>query len=298
MSQSQTEAAKAPKGQKASGRNVGSSGNLGVDTSPFLVRPGESPNLHMVDTRANLGFAGNKAAGNAFLPDLTKRLEELQEVLYAQSKHRLLVVLQAMDTGGKDSTIEHVFEGVNPQGVKVVGFKAPTVRELAHDYLWRVHPHVPGNGEIVIFNRSHYEDVLVVRVHELVPETTWRKRYAHIRNFEELLVDEGTTIIKFFLYISKDEQKQRLQDRLDEPNKHWKFNVGDLSERKRWDEYVAAYEEALAQTSTAAAPWYVIPADRKWFRNLIVSQVLVDTLERLDLQYPPPAESLENIVIE
>jgi PPK2 family polyphosphate:nucleotide phosphotransferase len=254
--------------------------------------------LDKIDTRGTGNFDGGKAEGKAALPALTKKLAKLQEVFYAQGKHRLLVVLQAMDTGGKDGTIASVFGEVNPQGVNVASFKKPTALELAHDYLWRVHPHVPGNGEIVVFNRSHYEDVLIVRVHELVPEATWRKRYLHIRNFEEMLVDEGTTVVKFFLYISKDEQKERLQDRLDEPDKHWKFNVDDLAERKRWDDYLAAYAEAIAATSTAAAPWYIVPADRKWFRNLIVSQVLVNTLEAMDLHYPEPEQALDDVEVE
>jgi PPK2 family polyphosphate:nucleotide phosphotransferase len=272
--------------------------NLVIDTERFRVQPGAAVELDKIDPHEIVGFAGDKAVGKAWLPSLGKRLKDLQEMLYAQSKHRLLVVLQAMDTGGKDSTIDHVFEDVNPQGVNVKSFKAPTAPELAHDFLWRVHPHVPGNGEIVIFNRSHYEDVLIVRVHELVPEATWRKRYLHIRNFEEMLVDEGTTVVKFFLYISKDEQKERLQDRLDEPDKHWKFNVDDLAERKRWDDYLAAYAEAIAATSTAAAPWYIVPADRKWFRNLIVSQVLVNTLEAMDLHYPEPEQALDDVEVE
>lgn len=269
-----------------------------LDTLPFWVQPGEPLRLAQRDPRAAHGFVGDKLTGEALLAGLRKRLDELQEVLYAQAKHRLLIILQAMDTGGKDSTIKHVFTAINPQGVRVVSFKAPTPRDLAHDFLWRVHPHVPGNGEIAIFNRSHYEDVLIVRVHELVPEATWRKRYAHIRNFEAMLADEGTTILKFFLLISKKEQKERLQARLDRPDKHWKFDVEDLKERKRWDDYLAAYEEAIAETSTAAAPWYVVPADRKWFRNLVVAQVVVNTLEGLDLQFPQPPQSLEGIVIE
>jgi len=269
-----------------------------LDTSRYRVIPGKPVRLAEWDPRETNGFDGDKDAGKDLLPALVKRLETLQEIFYAQGKHRLLIVLQALDTGGKDSTIRQVFEGVNPQGVKVASFKAPTPLELAHDYLWRVHPHVPGNGEITLFNRSHYEDVLVVRVRKLAPEAVWSKRYEHIQAFEQMLADEGTTILKFFLHISKDEQKQRLEDRVNDPTKHWKFNPGDLEERKLWDAYMAAYADMLERTSTAAAPWYVIPADRKWFRNLLVSQVIVDTLEGLDLRYPDPAHDLTGVVIE
>jgi PPK2 family polyphosphate:nucleotide phosphotransferase len=202
-----------------------------------------------------------------------------------------------MDTGGKDGTIRHVFDGVNPQGVKVASFKKPTPRELAHDYLWRVHPHTPGNGEIVIFNRSHYEDVLVVRVHELVPKKVWNRRYEQINDFERRLAEEGTTILKFFLHISKQEQKERLRARLDEPDKNWKFSSGDLAERALWDDYQQAYEDVLSNTSTKWAPWYIIPADQKWFRNLLISQILVDTLERLKMRYPEAEEGLDGVVI-
>lgn len=228
---------------------------------------------------------------------LSKRLRDLQELLYAEHRHRLLVVLQAMDTGGKDGTIRGVFDRTNPQGVKVASFKRPTERELAHDYLWRVHPHVPGNGEIGIFNRSHYEDVLVVRVHDLVPKARWERRYEHITAFEKLLADEGTTILKFYLHISKDEQRRRLQARLDRPTKHWKFSMGDLKERALWDDYMAAYEAALSRTSTAWAPWFVIPANHKWYRNLVISRIVVDTLEGLDMQYPPAEPGLNEVVI-
>ena len=269
-----------------------------LETARYRVTPGKPVRVAEWDPREINGFDGDKDSGKDLLPALVKRLETLQEIFYAQGKHRLLIVLQAMDTGGKDSTIRQVFEGVNPQGVKVASFKAPTPLELAHDYLWRVHPHVPGNGEITIFNRSHYEDVLVVRVRNLAPEKVWSKRYEHIKAFEQMLVDEGTTILKFFLHISKDEQKQRLEDRVNDPTKHWKFNPGDLEERKLWDAYMAAYADMLERTSTADAPWYVIPADRKWFRNLLVSQVIVDTLESLDLRYPDPAYDLSGVVIE
>ncbi|MGH8927151.1 MAG: polyphosphate kinase 2 family protein [Acidimicrobiia bacterium] len=264
----------------------------------YLVKEGTRIDLNEWDPDDRSGFSGDKGDGEKATRHLNQRLEELQEMLWADGTHRLLVVLQATDTGGKDSTIRRVFEGVNPLGVRVASFKRPTPNELAHDYLWRVHPHVPGNGEIVIFNRSHYEDVLVVRVHQLVPQSRWEKRYHHIREFERLLTDEGTTIIKFFLHISSEEQRQRLQDRVDDPSKHWKFSVGDLDERKHWDDYQRAYEDALSETSTASAPWYIVPANRKWYRDLVVATVLVETLEHLGLKYPEPDEDLSGVVVE
>jgi PPK2 family polyphosphate:nucleotide phosphotransferase len=229
-----------------------------------------------------------KNEGRKQLLELNHRLEELQELLHAEHKHKVLIVLQAMDTGGKDGTIRHVFEGVNPQGVRVASFKKPTPEELGHDFLWRVHKQVPGRGEIVIYNRSHYEDVLVVRVHDLAPKGVWSKRYDHINDFERMLVDEGTTILKFFLHIDLDEQKERLQARLDEPNKRWKFNPADLEERKLWPKYVKAYEDAISKTSTDWAPWYVVPANRKWYRNLVVGTVIIEALEDLNMRYPKP----------
>jgi PPK2 family polyphosphate:nucleotide phosphotransferase len=244
------------------------------------------------------GFAGGKQEGGKAAVRLTARLEELQEILWADRRHRLLVVLQAMDTGGKDGTIRNVFEGVNPAGVRVASFKVPTAPELAHDYLWRVHPHVPGSGEITIFNRSHYEDVLVVRVHELIARERWEKRYRHLVEFERLLADEGTTIVKFFLHISKDEQRRRLQARIENPTKRWKFAPGDLDERKLWDDYQRAYEDAISNTSTGFAPWYVVPADRKWYRDLVVASVLVDALEAMELRHPEPEQDLTGVVVE
>lgn len=231
------------------------------------------------------------------LEDLNHRLEGLQELLHAEGRHKVLVVLQAMDTGGKDGVIRHVFEGVNPLGVKVASFGRPTDQELAHDYLWRVHPHTPGAGQITIFNRSHYEDVLVVRVRGLVPEERWTRRFRHINEWERLLAEEGTVIRKFYLHISPQEQAERLQERLDDPTKRWKFKLGDLEERARWADYMAAYEAVLSQTSTPWAPWYVVPADRKWFRNLVVATVLVETLEGLRMGYPPPEDDLTGVVI-
>ena len=259
----------------------------------YRVKPGQEVRLSSIDPdETGDGQIDKKGEGEKELDRLTDELEVLQELLYAEHKHKLLIVLQGMDTSGKDGAIRHVFEGVNPQGVRVAGFKVPTAEELDHDYLWRIHKQTPGRGEIVIFNRSHYEDVLVVRVHELVPPAVWQKRYDHIRQFEQLLADEGTTILKFFLHISKKEQKERLLDRLKEPDKRWKFNPGDLKERDLWNEYTQAYEDAINQTSTKSAPWYVVPSDRKWYRNLVIATVLVDTLKKLN---PQPPEALEGI---
>ncbi|MFW5691509.1 MAG: polyphosphate kinase 2 family protein [Chloroflexota bacterium] len=238
-----------------------------------------------------------KSGAKELLRAYQKKTRELQERLYAEGKQSLLVVFQAMDTGGKDSTIRRVFEGVNPAGVQVTGFKRPTSEELAHDFLWRIHQHTPPRGYIGIFNRSHYEDVLVVRVNELVPEAVWRARYDHINQFEKLLVDNGTRVLKFYLHISKDEQKQRLQDRLDDAEKHWKFDIGDLPVRERWDEYMRAFEDTLTHCNTTHAPWYVIPANRKWYRDLAVCRTIAETLEAMDPQYPPPAPGLEDVVI-
>jgi len=265
------------------------------DVDRYLVREGAEVDLSTWATNENEGL--NKAIGREVTADFNDRLEAAQELLWAEDHHKVLLVLQATDTGGKDGTIRHVFDGVNPQGVRVASFKKPTPDEMAHDYLWRVHRRTPSTGEMVIFNRSHYEDVLVVRVHGYVPEDQWRRRYRHIREFENLLADEGTTIVKFYLHISKAEQKERLQARLDEPEKNWKFSTGDLAEREHWDAYQAAFTDMLAETSTEKAPWYVIPADRKWFRNLLISRIIVNKLEGLDMAYPPPEDGLGDIVI-
>jgi PPK2 family polyphosphate:nucleotide phosphotransferase len=264
----------------------------------YRVKPGTKVDLREWDPEETNEFKGHKADGIKALKPLTIRLEELQELLYAEGKHKILIVLQAMDAGGKDGTIRHVFDGVNPQGVKVASFKAPTDHELARDYLWRVHWHVPAKGEMTIFNRSHYEDVLVVRVKNLVPHNMWRRRYDQINDFERLLSEEGTTVLKFYLHISKQEQKQRLQARLGESEKHWKFSTADLKERGRWSEYVKAYEAVLSKTSTKWAPWYVIPANRKWYRNLVISRILVETLEGLDMSYPAPERGLDKVVVD
>ncbi len=264
----------------------------------YRVKPGDQVDLEKWDPNDKSMFQISKAEGKEYIRKLNKELEILQELLFAEGKHKLLIVLQAMDTGGKDGTIRHVFEGVNPQGVKVAAFKVPSEEERAHDYLWRVHKHTPGNGEIAIFNRSHYEDVLVVRVHNLVPEAVWSRRYEHICAFEKMLADEGTTILKFYLHIDQAEQKERLQARLDEPDHQWKFSLGDLAERKLWDQYLAAFEDALEKTSTETAPWYVIPANRKWYRDLVISSIIIEKLKSLNMAYPEFKGNLDEIVIE
>jgi PPK2 family polyphosphate:nucleotide phosphotransferase len=259
----------------------------------YRVKPGQKVNLAETDPNDKSAWAGDKAGALERLAQIKIELEKQQELLYAESKRKILLVFQAMDTAGKDGTIHAIFSGINPQGVRVASFKAPTVPELAHDYLWRVHAQAPGKGELVIFNRSHYEDVLVVRVHNFVPQETWQKRYQHICDFERMLTDEGTTILKFFLHIDLDEQKQRLLERLDDPQKQWKFSPSDLPERKLWPEYMKAYEAALSQTSTESAPWYVVPSNRNWYRNWLVGEVLLNTLKGLKMSYPAPAENLE-----
>ena len=264
----------------------------------YRVVPGDKIKLSDWDPNDKSKFDGDKIQSQKRLEELNYELEALQELLYAEHKNRVLVVLQAMDTGGKDGTIRHVFEGVNPQGVKVASFKVPTREEMDHDYLWRVHKQTPGKGEIVIFNRSHYEDVLVVRVHKLVPKEVWGLRYAQINEFERLLYEEGTIILKFFLQIDLKEQKERLQARLDDPNKQWKFSLGDLEERKLWPEYTKVYEDVLSKTSTKWAPWYIVPANRKWYRNLVVASIMVDALKRLDMSYPQPEDDLSQVDIE
>jgi PPK2 family polyphosphate:nucleotide phosphotransferase len=264
----------------------------------YRVEPGSRIDLSRRDAGDTSAFPGGKKDTEEVFEKLNARLEELQERLWAEHRHKVLVVLQGMDTSGKDGTIRHVFDGVNPAGVRVASFKTPTPKELDHDFLWRVHAEVPGRGEMVIFNRSHYEDVLVVRVHELVPPEVWKARYDQINDFERLLADSGTTILKFFLHIDADEQKERLRARLDDPSKRWKFRKGDLAERKLWPQYVEAYEDALSRTSTEHAPWTIVPANKKWYRNLVVATVLVEALEKLDPQYPEPEEDLDGVVIE
>ncbi len=265
-------------------------------TQSLLVPAGTRVSLADYDP-AYTGDYRSKGETKAELKRNVERLRELQEVLWAQGKHGLLVVLQAMDAGGKDGTIKQVMRGVNPQGCQVTSFKVPTAEELAHDFLWRIHKATPRRGYIGIFNRSHYEDVLVVRVHSLVPEEVWQQRYEQINHYEKLLADTGTTIVKLFLYISKAEQKDRFEARLRDPRKNWKFSMGDVKERELWDDYMQAYEDALSRCSMPWAPWYIIPADHKWYRNLVVSQILVETLEKLDMHYPPPLADADRIVI-
>ncbi|MEO8609751.1 MAG: PPK2 family polyphosphate kinase [Chloroflexota bacterium] len=261
----------------------------------FAPKPGKKIKLKDYDP----DFHGDKEKESTIAEtiDLQKELCDLQEKLYAQASQSLLIVLQAMDTGGKDGAIKKVFEGINPQGVRVTAFKAPTLNELAQDFLWRVHPHVPPKGYIGIFNRSHYEDVLVVRVNNLVPKKVLEKRYDHINNFEQLLADNGTRILKFYLHISKDEQKERLQSRLDNPDKNWKFSTGDLPVRQQWDAYMDAYEVALTRCNTDDAPWYIVPANRKWYRDWFVTRTIVETLEAMKPEFPPPEEGLDKVVI-
>ncbi len=227
-----------------------------------------------------------------------KRLLELQFVLYAENKQSLLVILQAMDAGGKDGVIRNVFGPLNPQGCRVVPFKAPNSLDLSRDFLWRIHLNTPCFGEIGIFNRSHYEDVLIVRVKDLVPKSIWSKRYAQINDFERMLSENGVTIIKLFLHISKDEQRERLQARLDDPTRHWKIDPADFAERKRWDSYMKAYEDAINQCNGKYAPWYVIPANHKWFRNLAISEIAVQALEQMNMKFPKPICDISKIKID
>jgi PPK2 family polyphosphate:nucleotide phosphotransferase len=261
-----------------------------------MVEPGQVVNLSETEANGKYLHDDRKAAEKEF-KKLRKEFRILQAQLYAEGKQKLLIVFQAMDAGGKDGTIRAITQGVNPQGVRVASFKAPTSLELAHDFLWRIHPHTPANGMISIFNRSHYEDVLIVRVDDLVPESIWRPRYTHINNFERLLYDAHTRILKFYLHISTGEQRARFQERVDDPVKNWKFSFEDLEKRKQWDAYMAAYEEMLENTSTAYAPWYIIPANQNWYRNLAIERVIVDTLKEMDPQYPRPPEGLDGVSV-
>jgi len=254
----------------------------------LMVMPGTEVRLSQYDPAETLGHTDDEASQAKLAKTLT-RLDDLQYLLYAEKKRALLIVLQAMDAGGKDGTIRHVMSGVNPQGCQVTSFKEPTAEELAHDFLWRIHRVVPVRGMFGIFNRSHYEDVLVVRVHRLVPKKIWKRRYEEINQFEKVLSENGVTILKFFLHISKKEQKKRFDERVADPTKNWKLSTADFAERKYWDDYVAAYEEALSRCSTEHAPWFVIPANHKWFRNAAVSRILVETLESFDMKFPKPA---------
>jgi PPK2 family polyphosphate:nucleotide phosphotransferase len=260
------------------------------------VRPGDAPKLDARDPGARLG-ADAKAAGLERLVEIVERLGGLHNRLYAEERHAVLLVLQGMDAAGKDGVIRSVFTGVNPQGCRVESFKVPTPDELGHDFLWRVHARCPRHGEIAIFNRSHYEDVVAVRVRNLVDEKVWSRRYAHIVAFERLLSDEGTSVVKVFLHESRDEQRKRLQERVDNPEKRWKFRLGDLDDRARWDDFQRAYEDAIRETSTEHAPWYVVPADHNWSRNLCVAEILVDALERLAPAVPAPELGAEDLTI-
>jgi PPK2 family polyphosphate:nucleotide phosphotransferase len=259
------------------------------------VEPGGRVRLSRHDPGKTFGY-GDRRAGERGATDLA-RLATLQEMLYAERRHRILIVLQGIDTSGKDGVIKHLGKALHPLGTRVASFGVPTEPELAHDYMWRIHAQVPANGQIVIFNRSHYESVLVERVHGLVPKERWSRRYDQINEFERLLTDEGTTIIKCFLNIDRDEQAERLRARYAEPAKRWKFNVRDLEERKLWDAYRKAFEDALSRCSTAAAPWYVIPSNHKWFRNLAVGEIVADTLAGLTLQYPARDDLPRDLVI-
>ncbi|MBU4499338.1 MAG: polyphosphate kinase 2 family protein [Gammaproteobacteria bacterium] len=260
-----------------------------MKTTDTRVKPDSKIKLSDWDADDDAILGKDKPDARERLDEHRARLETLQELLYAEGRHKLLVVLQAMDTAGKDSTIRHVFQGVDPLGVRVASFKSPTPYELARDYLWRVHHHVPGTGEIAIFNRSHYEDVLITRVNGWIDKDECKRRYRQINDFECMLAETGTTILKFYLHISKDEQKKRLEERRDTPEKQWKFQPGDLAVREQWDDYMEAYEAALSATSTAHAPWHVIPANSKLVRNLTVSSLLIEALEGMKMRYPDPA---------
>ncbi len=263
-----------------------------------IVKPGSKIKLSEWDPNNTGNFKGGKEDGLAEVTRLNNRLSELQEILYAEHKHKVLIVLQAMDTGGKDGAIRRVFSGINPQGIHVANFKAPTAEELDHDYLWRIHKMTPAKGEMTVFNRSHYEDVLVVRVHNIIPPEVIEKRYEQINSFEHFLTENGTTILKFYLHIDKDEQKERLQARLEDPTKHWKFRLADLEERKLWPDYMQAFEDVLSRTSTTHAPWVIVPANRKWYRDLVISSILVKTLEDLKMKIPASGENLTGVIVE
>ncbi len=256
------------------------------DYEPYLIRPASQIRLAQIDANPREDLPGEKAEAKEELSAIHQRMSDLQQRFFVDRRKKLLIVLQGMDTSGKNGTIRHVFRGVNPQGVHVASYEKPSSRELAHDYLWRIHQNVPALGEIMIFDRSHYEDVLAVRVNQLTPEDVWRKRFRHINDFEQMLVDESTIIIKFFLHIDRDTQKQRLQDRLDTPEKNWKFDSSDLVARSKWDLYEKAYEEVFEKTSQVHSPWYLIPANKKWARNLLVARVVLACLEDLQLSYP------------
>lgn len=268
------------------------------DFDDYRISTTQNNEISKVDSDPWKDLPKSKSDARKELHDLHERLADLQQRFFVDRRKKLLFVLQGMDTSGKNGTIRHVFRGVNPQGVHVASFEKPSTREFAHDYLWRVHKRTPAKGEIMIFDRSHYEDVLAVRVNKLKPENVWRKRYRHINDFEQLLTDEDTVILKFFLHIDRDTQKHRLQERLDTPAKNWKFDKSDLVARSKWNEYVAAYEEVFAKTSTAHAPWYIIPANKKWARNLLVARIVVSCLEDMQLSYPEVDYDPSKVVIK
>ncbi|HEY3398885.1 MAG TPA: polyphosphate kinase 2 family protein [Armatimonadota bacterium] len=263
-----------------------------------LVKPGEKVRLADRSPDDHGKWSKDDPAVAQILAADLAALCALQERLYAESRQSLLIVLQGMDAAGKDGTIAHVMSGLNPQSCSVASFKVPTPEELAHDFLWRIHQRTPEHGHLTVFNRSHYEDVLVARVHGLVPAPVWKRRYEEINHFEQLLAASGTRIVKFFLHISNEEQKRRLEERLADPTKQWKISASDVPERARWDDYQAAYEDALSQCSTKTAPWHVIPANHKWYRNLLVAGIIKETLEDMDPQWPPPTVDLSQIVIK
>jgi PPK2 family polyphosphate:nucleotide phosphotransferase len=271
--------------------------SAGIPTDRYRVKEGEKVRLGAWSPSDTSGFSGTEAEALEESRKLVLKLERLQEVLYAEHEHKVLIVLQAMDTGGKDGTIKKVFEGVNPQGVRVAHFRTPTPEEADHDFLWRVHQEAPGSGEMVIFNRSHYEGVLIERVHGLIPRKTWLRRYKEIEHFEHLLHEDHTVVLKFFLHIDKDEQKRRLEERITDPSKQWKFSLSDVHERRFWSEYMRAYEDALQNTSTESSPWYVVPANNKWFRDLLVSSIIVERLEELRMEYPKSSIDLKSVVV-
>ncbi len=286
---------------------VGTDGAEGRRPAAGQPAPAPAARTHRVSPDAGITLAGidpddsegyeSKSEVKEELAELRAMISKLQARLYAEGRRSLLVVLQAMDTGGKDGAIKDVFRGVNPQGCQVWSFKAPSSEELSHDFLWRYHEKAPARGMITIFNRSHYEDVLVVRVKDIVDESVWRPRYESIRAFERGLGREGVVVLKFFLHISKDEQKRRLEARLRRPEKHWKFSTGDLAERARWDDYQEAFQDAINETSTDLSPWYVVPANHKWYRNLVIARTIAATLEQMNLQFPESEPGLDSIVV-
>lgn len=261
------------------------------------VGPGTRPDLTAIDPRDTPGFDGDKDASRDRLDELRDELTDFQERLWAEKRQALLIVLQALDAGGKDGLIRKVITAFNPQGTRVTSFGVPTEDELAHDYLWRIHAATPGKGRIGVFNRSAYEDVLVVRVNELVPREVWEPRYEQINAFEAVLAASGTRIVKFFLHISRDEQKERFEARLADPTKHWKWSSADLETRARWNDFQAAYTDAIERCSTDIAPWYIVPADRKWYRDLAVAEILAETAREMDPQWPVADEDLSAITI-